>query len=879
MARPVVLVYQEFATVTVTPTTPDLNCLVSGPAYWIKDYLDDKGDIQTSSDYGTKNANNPYTPPSVGTDAITVADPPGNKTGAVLDSSSVQVYFDEARVLIAEDNNDGDVSTGADVALNSNVVTATGGTPIDFVAAGVQPGDYLIIEDPAGGGTDVVKRVLAVDSTTELRTTTNFAAAGTDLLFRIEREVDDVPISSSFVSITLNQIIIAGGVTTVLTGEVTARTVTYAKVYIEYKSLRQDLRSVDTCSSETEVVAKIGKIDSRNPLAGVVATALKNTTTPIQFFGVKSDNASGHSDCLEVIEGRKDIYAIVPLTEDKSIIATYKTSVEGLASVSQAETTGVPQKFRVVIGAQQLPTEKTVSGDYTDGSHKCVKGAVSGTTIAAADDAIVFVDESATFVTDDVRAGDKLVIVSDTAVDDRKGEYTVAEVYDEQRLRVQDASKFPDPTTPNDCSKLTGNVQYYIIRGTGTPVTPDTSFTAGDCVAAGPTVSMPAITADAGMVGNVLVLTAPAPNAGNWLITALSAAGPPGVVEVAHHSITLSDDTGGTAGSQVTTIVSVTTARAATTRRPFRIVSDASATFSTDLVKATDELQVPNPITGTDYTTNWGYTVAFIPNENDIVLDAYSDVIAQDPVDGDTDLNFRINRDLTKDDMVTELSTISQSFNSRRVVLVWPDEVTVNGLVDGSKTRAVSTTAEAADDQPGYYLAGIVGGMTAGLPSHQGFTNLGIAGVDEISHSTRYFSDTQITRISDAGWFVFVQDSPNSLPYCVHQLTTDADTLETGEYSLVKNFDFIALFFQDILDDFLGVYNITDETMGFLKQAMNTGIDLLKLRKYAKIGAPLNDASITSLDVSTAAADRVEAYMSINMPKPLNRIGLHLISS
>jgi len=878
MARPVVLIYQEFATVTVTPTTPDLNCLVSGPAYWIKDYLDDKGDIQTGTDYGTKEADNPYTPPALFTDAITVADPPGNKTGAVLDASSVKVYLDECRVLIAEDSIDSDVSTGADVTINKNVVTATGGTPIDFVATGIQAGDYLIIQDPAGGGDDIVKRVLAVDSTTVLRTTTNFAATATDLIFRVEREVDDVLLGTAFVTITLNQIVIGGGITTVLTGEVTARTVMYSKVYIEYKSLRQDLRSLDSASSETEITTKIGKIDSRNPLAGVVAAALKNTTTSIQFFGVKSDNASGHDDCIEVIAGRKDIYAIVPLTEDKSILATYKADVEGLASVSTTETTGIPQKFRVVIGAQKLPTTKVISGAYTAGSHGAVSGSIAGTTIAAADDAIVFYDAAATFVTDGVRAGDKLVLVSDTAVDDRKGSYTVAEVYDETRIRVQDATAFPDPAAPNDLSKLTGDVQYYILRGTGTPVA-STSFTAGDSIVGGPNVTMPLVTGTAGMVGNVLVLTAPAPNAGNWLLTAMNAAGPPADFDVAHHSITLSADVGGTAGSQVSTIVSVTTARAATTRRPLRVISDALATFTTDLVKATDELQVPNPLTGTDYTTTFDYTVAFIPNENDIVLAAYSDVVAADPIDGDTTLNYRINRDLTKDDMVTELSTIAQSFNSRRTVLVWPDEVTVNGLVDGSKTRTVSTTAEDADDQPGYYLAGIVGGMTAGLPSHQGFTNLGIAGVDEITHSTRYFSDTQITKISDAGWFVFAQDTPNALPFCVHQLTTDADTLQTGEYSLVKNFDFIALFFQDILDDFLGIYNITDETMGFLKQAMNTGIDLLKLRKYAKIGAPLNDASITSLAVSTAAADRVEAYMTIDMPKPLNRIGLHLISS
>lgn len=878
MARPIVLVYQEYAAIAGTPSTPDLNCLVVGPAYWIKDYLDDKGDIEADTVYGTQNADNPYTPPALYTDAITLSDPPSNKTGAILDSTSVNVYFDECRVLIAEDSDDSDVSTGADVTSGSNLVTATGGTPINFVTTGIQAGDYLIIEDPAGGGTDLVKRVLAVDSATVLRTTTNFTATGTDLIFRVEREVDDVLIDSSFITITSNEIIIGGGVTTTLTGESSPRTVTYAKAYVEYRSLRQDLRSVDTVSSETDITTKVGKIDARNPLAGVLATALKNTTTAIQFFGVKSDDSSGHNECIELIEGREDIYAIVPLTEDLNIIATYKTNNETLASVSNAETTGMQQKFRVVIGAQALPTEKVISGPYTDGSHKCVKGAIPGTTIASADDSIVFVDESATFITDSVRVGDKLVIVSDTAVDSRKGEYTVAEIYDEERLRVLTTTAFPDPTTPNDLSKLTGNAQYYIIRGTGTPVS-STTFTGGDSTAASSEVSMPSITGTSAMVGNVLVLTAPVANVGNWLITALNAAGPPGEVEVAHHSLTLSDDTGGTAGSQVSTIASVTTARAVTTRRPFRIISDSTATFSTDAVKATDELQVPNPITGTNYTLNYGYVVAFIPNENDIVLDTYTDVIASDPVDGDTTLNYRINRDLSKDDMVTELTAISESLNSRRAVLVWPDEVTVSDLVDGSKTRSVSTTPEAADAQPGYYLGGIVGAMTSGLPSHQGFTNLGIAGVDEISHSTRYFSDTQITDISDAGWFVFIQDTPSALPKCVHQLTTDPSALETGEYSLVKNFDFIALFFLDILKGFIGPYNITDETIGFLKQDINNGIDTLKLRKYAKIGAPITDASITSLGASTAAADRVEAYLAINMPKPLNTIGLHLVAS
>ena len=57
--RPVVLVYQDLATPTVTPSSPDLNCLIVGPAYHIQDYFApgttdyaDKTSIAVSTDYG-----------------------------------------------------------------------------------------------------------------------------------------------------------------------------------------------------------------------------------------------------------------------------------------------------------------------------------------------------------------------------------------------------------------------------------------------------------------------------------------------------------------------------------------------------------------------------------------------------------------------------------------------------------------------------------------------------------------------------------------------------------------------------------------------------------------------------------------------------------
>jgi hypothetical protein len=250
-------------------------------------------------------------------------------------------------------------------------------------------------------------------------------------------------------------------------------------------------------------------------------------------------------------------------------------------------------------------------------------------------------------------------------------------------------------------------------------------------------------------------------------------------------------------------------------------------------------------------------------------------------IPGTNTLTYRVARTLDKAGQVTELIAVTQSIASRRVVNVWPDLCDVGSLVDGSLPRdpKTPTVAQPAATQPGYYLACAVGGMTAGLPSHQGFTNLGIAGITKIYNSNTYFSDKNITDISNGGWFVFQQDTPQALPYVVHQLTTDVSTLQSGEFSMVKNFDFVSLFFSDILDEYLGTWNINPETIGFISAAVTSGIDNLKLRRRPRIGAPVIDGKLVSIAASATSADRLELYVEVTMPAPLNIIALHLVSA
>ena len=54
--RPLTLVYEEYAALSSTPTTPTLNALIAGPAYWIQDFPDDRADILLEDVYGALNA-------------------------------------------------------------------------------------------------------------------------------------------------------------------------------------------------------------------------------------------------------------------------------------------------------------------------------------------------------------------------------------------------------------------------------------------------------------------------------------------------------------------------------------------------------------------------------------------------------------------------------------------------------------------------------------------------------------------------------------------------------------------------------------------------------------------------------------------------------
>lgn len=427
MAVPLVLIFQELAQAQVTPTTPDLSTVIVGPAYDLLDYPDDAEKILLDSAYGSLESDATYVPPVAGTDAVVVPDQgyPEQSAGSLVDHASVRLYLRLPHVILGSTYLSGGVAPvlGASFTTSSSdrtLVTITTPT-VDFVAAGVRPGDRIMLTSSLGSQ-HVVRTVQSVgdlspsglvetSSVLSLRLTSALPDSGsgadqwtydTAAEGRVERTLVTQELLSppiSFPETGTDKLVLTGGVvlpvSITVVGTVAAptattatvnRAVSYAQIYLGYRALRQDLQGVEsfTASSATSVsgvptLTGLGKIDARNPLAVGVSLALLNAgTMPIYAYGVVSNDETGHLEARGAMESRRDLYCFVPLTDDINIHAAYKSQFEAMADPNVALATNTKQKFRIVLGSISMPVNSVVYAGGISGVSQQPSGAATG---------------------------------------------------------------------------------------------------------------------------------------------------------------------------------------------------------------------------------------------------------------------------------------------------------------------------------------------------------------------------------------------------------------------------------------------------------------------------------------------------------------------
>jgi hypothetical protein len=174
MARPIVLVFQELAQVSVTPTVPDLNSAIIGPAYDLLDYPDDAANILLNDTYGQleKTAGNSgvtgYLPPLTGENGVIVNDGayPSQNAGSVIERNSVRLFMKSPRVILGstQSNMPGALapSFSASATTSENdqtLLQLTGPVTNNFVQTGIKPGDRVIL---TSSRTTVVQKCVRV---------------------------------------------------------------------------------------------------------------------------------------------------------------------------------------------------------------------------------------------------------------------------------------------------------------------------------------------------------------------------------------------------------------------------------------------------------------------------------------------------------------------------------------------------------------------------------------------------------------------------------------------------------------------------------------------------------------------------------------------
>jgi hypothetical protein len=229
-------------------------------------------------------------------------------------------------------------------------------------------------------------------------------------------------------------------------------------------------------------------------------------------------------------------------------------------------------------------------------------------------------------------------------------------------------------------------------------------------------------------------------------------------------------------------------------------------------------------------------------------------------------VTFSVEKDLQKGEQAAILSAYAASLGSRRLVMVWPDQV--KGPV-GSEIRTL----------PGYFLGATIGALTTGLPTQQGLTNLSVGYFTGVKNSTKYFDRTQLNVIASGGVMIFAQDVIDvTALYVRHQLTTDTSAIKFQEYSVTKNVDFIAKFIRNNHKQFIGQYNIVESTFDDLKSNA-TGIIkyLTENTRIPRFGGVISSGRLVSIEQDPQNIDTIIEKWSLAIPIPLNNLDITIV--
>jgi hypothetical protein len=152
-----------------------------------------------------------------------------------------------------------------------------------------------------------------------------------------------------------------------------------------------------------------------------------------------------------------------------------------------------------------------------------------------------------------------------------------------------------------------------------------------------------------------------------------------------------------------------------------------------------------------------------------------------------------------------------------------------------------------------------------------------VAGFDDFSRSYKYFNETQLNRLAEAGVWIVTEDKDGT-PFSRHALTTDNLDLNRREEMIRRNVDSMSYLFLRRLRPFIGRTNATPSMVNRLRYEVKAIITFLASNGFTEeLGSQLISGTIRTLQIHPLLKDRIEIVLDLVVPAPLNNIELHLV--
>lgn len=211
-------------------------------------------------------------------------------------------------------------------------------------------------------------------------------------------------------------------------------------------------------------------------------------------------------------------------------------------------------------------------------------------------------------------------------------------------------------------------------------------------------------------------------------------------------------------------------------------------------------------------------------------------------------------------DLQKMVGEFAKNIRNERVGIVSTYDVTIV-LPDG-------TIVSPPDGGSAPYICAALAGAESALPIYQSLTRASISGFDKLSERVNLLR-SQKNMLAEYGLILLEQPSGIGSAITIrHGLTTNMDTIQTRENSIITIKDYTGKLLRSALDKYLGKENITFESLVRMRATIDSVLDSLIQSKIIVAG------DVDSLQQASNSPDSVILSVKILPPYPCNYINI-----